>query len=176
MPDEPLPENPTTPEPERIRSGCVQGTMVVGNYNSVGSAAVFLAGATLLPFVQAVWAVVGTRAGERLDDTTRGALRRILRRELEQGAPRGSSPAPRLLTTPGGTQIRLDADMPEEALPQLLAMVFERLEEGDLNAPALVRWHPAGWLATVARSGQLYDLTWDSRRSDWVRSPASSNQ
>ncbi|MEU8669457.1 hypothetical protein OG333_37250 (plasmid) [Streptomyces anulatus] len=179
MHEEPLPENPGTPEskksappaPVNIRTGDdVQGTVVIGNHNS---AAMFIAGATLLPFLQALWGVMGTRIGERLDDTARGALRRILRRELEQGRARGNSPAPRLLTTPGGTQIRLDADMPEEALPHLLDMVFERLEEGDPDAPALVRWTPAGWLATVARSGQLYDLSWDSQRSDWVRLPAS---
>ncbi|MFJ2101487.1 hypothetical protein ACIOHR_30440 [Streptomyces anulatus] len=61
----------------------------------------------------------------------------------------------------------------EEALPELLVMAFERLEEGDPDAPALVRWTSAGWLATVVLSGQLYDLNWDIERSDWVGFPAS---
>ncbi|WP_330476767.1 hypothetical protein OG301_00155 [Streptomyces platensis] len=176
MPEESLHENTADSEQRRPDSQSKsvaigrdpQGSFVIGDNNSV---AMFIAGATLLPFLQALWAVVGTRIGERLDDATRGALRRLLRRELEEGF--GSSPTPRLLTTPAGTQIRLDADTPEEALPQLLSMAFERLEEGVPNAPALVRWTSAGWLATVARSGQLYDLTWDIERSDWVGPSAS---
>ncbi|MER7929788.1 hypothetical protein ABTY96_42785 [Streptomyces sp. NPDC096057] len=181
MPEEPLPENPAAPDPRRAgpaaRASHSFGDRAHihhggGNYNF---AYAVVAGSALLPFLQALGTAVGTRVGERLDDATRGALRRILRRELEQRAPRGSSPAPRVLSSPGGTRIRLDPDMPEEALAQLLTLVFERLEAGDPDAPALVRWTPTGWLATVARAGQLYDLSWDSQRSQWVESPAPPN-
>jgi hypothetical protein len=127
----------------------------------------FIAGATLVPFLQTLSAVVGTRTGERLDDATRGLLRRLLRHELQQGDPGGDGP-PRFLETPAGTRIRLSADTPAEALPQLLAMAFEQLEQDSSEAQALVRWTPAGWLATVARSGQLYDLTWDPEQTTWV--------
>jgi hypothetical protein len=89
----------------------------------------FVAGATLLPFLQAVWGAVGTRIGERLDDTARGALSRILRRELEE-TPLRDAATHRYLRSSGGTRVRIDADMPEEALRQLLTMAFEPLEEG----------------------------------------------
>ncbi|WP_141666029.1 hypothetical protein [Streptomyces hirsutus] len=132
------------------------------------SVVAFVAAATLLPFLQALGTAVGTRVGEHLDAGTRKTLRRILRRELERGTPREGSPLPGVLTTQAGTRIRFDADTPEEALPQLLAMTFERLEQGASDLPALVRWTAAGWLATVARSGQLYDLNWDPERTEWV--------
>ncbi|NEB04324.1 hypothetical protein [Streptomyces sp. SID13726] len=175
-------EDPAVPEP--TETGFPYPTPVPASYASrtprAGSspfgahAAVYIAaGATLLPFLQALAGAVGTRVGERLDDAARGALRRLLRRELEEGAPGESGPAPRFLTTQGGTRIRLDADLPEEALPQLLTMAFGPLEEGDPDAPALVRWTSAGWLATVADSGQLHDLNWDFGRSEWVGSTAS---
>lgn len=178
MAEEPLSEDPATLEskepvpstPAIIHIRASEGSVAGGDYNSV-TAAMFVAGATLLPFLQALGTAMGTRIGERLDDTTRRALRKILRRELEGGETCGDSPTPKLLATQGGTQIQLDADMPEEALPQLLAMTFEPLEGGD--TAALVRWTQTGWLATVARSGQLYDLRWDSQRSDWVGHPSS---
>lgn len=178
MPEEPPAGNPATPESERPDPPG-PGSIVINRrgdsgvvYNAGSNGVVmFIAGATVLPFLQALWAVVGTRVGERLDDATRRALRRILRRELEQGA-RGSSPEPRILVTEGGTKVQLDPDMPEEALPQLLYMVFDRLEE-DADA-VLVRWTPAGWLATVARAGRLHDLKWDRGRLDWVGPPPAS--
>lgn len=168
---------PATPSPWDIRVSNAQGVQV-----GVVSSQVFFfaaATATLVPFLQALGTVVGTRIGERLDDATRGALRRMLRRELEQATPGASGPASiRLSTTSGGTRIQLDAGMPEEALPQLLSMTFERLEEDGSDAPALVRWTQAGWLATVARSGQLCDLIWDAQREDWVPtlSPPTSTE
>lgn len=68
-----------------------RGAVIRGDENSVQSIAMFVAGATLLPFLQALWGAAGTRVGERLDDVTRGALRRVLRRELEE-SPRGTAP------------------------------------------------------------------------------------
>ncbi|MFE7759744.1 hypothetical protein, partial [Streptomyces sp. NPDC057429] len=137
---------------------------------TVEAVTAFAATATLLQFLQALGTTVGTRIGERLDDATRGTLRRILRRELEREAPSTARPLPGILTTSAGTQIRFDVDTPEEALPQLLAMTFERLERDVPDLPALIRWTPAGWLATVASSGQLYDLKWDPERTEWLPS------
>ncbi|WP_406242765.1 hypothetical protein [Streptomyces anulatus] len=146
--------------------------MICGDGNSIQSIAMVFAGATLLPFLQALWGAAGTRVGERLDDATRGALRRVLRRELEE-SPLGDSADCRHLTSPGGTRIRIDADMPEQALSQLLTLAFEPLEEDGPDVPALVRWTSGGWLATVARSGQLHDLNWDTGRSCWVDASAT---
>ncbi|WP_257138059.1 hypothetical protein [Streptomyces sp. b84] len=140
--------------------------------NSFESIAMLVAGATLLPFLHALWGAAGTRVGERLDDATHGALRRVLRRELEESSLGGSA-AYRHLTSPGGTRIRIDADMPVQALSQLLTLAFEPLEEDGPDVPALVRWISGGWLATVARSGQLYDLNWDAERSCWVGASAT---
>ncbi|MFI7320183.1 hypothetical protein [Streptomyces venezuelae] len=141
-------------------------TGVVAN-GSDQAVVMFVAGATLLPFLQAMWSAVGTRIGERLDDAARGALGRVLRRELEE-TPLRDAATHRYLRSSGGTRVRIDADMPEEALRQLLTMAFEPLEEGARDVPALVRWTSDGWLATVARSGRLYDLNWDLERSCWV--------
>ncbi len=180
MPDTPPRENPETSELERplptasplpvfqVQPG-VPPAIDLGTSSS--QVAYFAAAATLLPFLQALGTAVGTRIGERLDDATRGALRRILRRELERSTSRTSDPSGISgisLATPGGTRIRLDADTPAEALPQLLTMRFERLEEQGSDAPGLVRWTQEGWLATIARSGQLCDLTWDPGRTTWV--------
>lgn len=173
MPDTPPPESAATSEPGATSPPHVvrvfgplrfDGSTVAGDQFGLG---MFIAGATLLPFLQSLAAVVGTRAGERLDGATHGILRRLLRRELEQAGPGGDCP-PRFLETSAGTRIRLSADTPVEALPQLLAMTFEQLEQDSPDTQALVRWTPAGWLATVTRSGQLYDLTWDPEQTNWV--------
>ncbi|MCX4482365.1 hypothetical protein OG890_00120 [Streptomyces anulatus] len=178
---EEAPHGTANPEPDDEQTGSARSVVVGGSQgviygdrttNSFESIAMVVAGATLLPFLQALWGAAGTRVGERLDDATRGALRRVLRRELEE-SPLGDSADYRHLTSPGGTRIRIDADMPEQALSQLLTLAFEPLEEDGPDVPALVRWTSGGWLATVARSGQLHDLNWDTGRSCWVDASAT---
>ncbi|MFE5097357.1 hypothetical protein ACFRCI_45525 [Streptomyces sp. NPDC056638] len=179
MSDTPAREDPATPGPKSPvpPSPAPKEVLLVERTGEAiahtGEAvAVFAATATLLPFLQALGTTVGTRVGERLNDATRGTLRRILRRELERETPRAGRPLPGILTTPAGTRIRFDTDTPEEALPQLLAMTFERLEQDVPDLPALVRWTPTGWLATVASAGQLYDLNWDPEQTEWVPAPS----
>lgn len=145
---EEAPHGMANPEPDDEQTGSAR-SVVIGKSrvviyverttNSFESIAMLVAGATLLPFLQALSGAAGTRAGERLDDATRGALRRVLRRELEE-SPLGDSADYRHLTSPGGTRIRIDADMPEQALSQLLTLAFEPLEEDGPDVPALVRW------------------------------------
>ncbi|MER6408296.1 hypothetical protein ABT269_33395 [Streptomyces viridosporus] len=166
------PEPPTQPEPVVGDEEAAQGSIDTVANGTDQSIVMFVAGATLLPFLQAVWGAVGTRIGERLDDTTRSALSRVLRRELEE-TPLRDGATHRHLRSPGGTRIRIDAGMPEEALQQLLTMAFEPLEEGGSDVPALVRWTSGSWLATVARSGRLCDLNWDAERSCWVDASAT---
>ncbi|MFF3617404.1 hypothetical protein [Streptomyces sp. NPDC002580] len=132
----------------------------------VGDLAVWaVATVALAPFLQAVATVVGTRAGERLDDATRTRLRRLLRRRIP---PRPDNRASMLLTSISGkTRIQVDVAMPEGALPLLLTMTLDQLEAGS-NTQALVRWTQAGWLATVSRSQQLEDLIWNAERQEWT--------
>ena len=135
----------SAPEPEHAggEEEAAQRSFGVVANSSPDAIVMFVAGATLLPFLQAMWGAVGARIGERLDDTTRGALSRVLRRELEE-TPLRDGATHRYLRSPGGTRVGIDAGMPEEALQQLLTMAFEPLEEGGPDVPALVRWTSGG--------------------------------
>ncbi|MFC5959017.1 hypothetical protein ACFP51_32655 [Streptomyces pratens] len=135
----------------------------------------FAAAATLVPFLQALSGAVGTKVATRLDDATRRTVRRVLRRELRRFDQRSTRALGTLATT-GGTQIRFEAHTPEDALPQLLAMTFETIERPAPDVPALVRWTPAGWLATVSRSGQLHDLHWDPEQVAWISTTPPSGR
>ncbi|MGW2788080.1 hypothetical protein ACWC3X_44205 [Streptomyces populi] len=132
-------------------------------------------GATLVPFLQALSSTLGTKVATRLDDATRRTVRRVLRRELPQFDQR-STRALGTLSTTGGTQIRFEAHTPEEALPQLLAMTFDTIEQPTPDAPALVRWTGSGWLATVSRSGQLHDFRWDPEQAVWIATTQPSGR
>ncbi|WP_225828782.1 hypothetical protein [Streptomyces naphthomycinicus] len=138
-----------------------------GGFSLSDKVAVFLAAATLVPFLQAVASAVGSDVGARLNRATRSALKQILQRELERESSAGET-VQKVLTTPRGTRVCLDTDMPEEALAQLLVMTFETLEPDNSDIPALVRWTSAGWLATVVRVGGLTDRVWDPERAEWV--------
>ncbi|MFD8738503.1 hypothetical protein ACFV06_26820 [Streptomyces sp. NPDC059618] len=125
---------------------------------------VAVATAALAPFLQSLVSALGTRVGERLDDATRARLGRLLRRQIPAQSDRGSM---FLLSGSERTRIQIDIDMPPEALRLLPGMDLEGLEEGS-DIPALLRWTPAGWLATVSRSHQLEDLLWNAERGAWT--------
>lgn len=159
------------PRPVDIRFRASNGGIAVGHVGSVDMYFAAAAAATLAPFLQALSSTLGTKIATRLDDATRRTVRRVLRRELPRVDQR-STRALGILATSGGTQIRFEAHTPEDALPQLLAMTFETIERPTPDVPALVRWTPTGWLATVSRSGQLHDFRWDPAQAVWI--PATS--
>ncbi|MEE4597300.1 hypothetical protein V2J94_36345 [Streptomyces sp. DSM 41524] len=141
-----------------------------GSYDStagryVGEALVVLAAA---PFVQAVATHFGNRLAGAVDESTRSAVRRFLRRQVEEQRGGASTGARRLLLRPenGWGKIIVPLDLPPEGLAQL----FDLCDEGPPDGIGFCRvsWVRDGWICVprVNPEGALYQ--WDGQAKDWI--------
>ncbi|MGP4085320.1 hypothetical protein [Streptomyces sp. KR55] len=127
---------------------------------------------TLAPFVQAVAASLGSKLGDTIDASARGAVRRLLHRVRHH--PNIPPEDPRfdrmlisvsLLDEDSGARVFLDDDLPAEAVAQLLRMS----RGGTQRVRGSVQWLPHGapdgrWY--VESEGQPV-WVWDPGDHDW---------
>jgi hypothetical protein len=119
------------------------------------------------PFLQAVATHFGTRLAGVIDETTRAAVQRFLRRTATGPGPREESRASIRLTTDNGWSVVLGVDTPAEAIAQLQQIHDGPVPElAESPAPRLV-WREGAWWLQAVREGALVEQTWDAERAIW---------
>jgi hypothetical protein len=126
----------------------------------------------LVPFVQAVVAAFGTKLADAIDDRTRRAVRRLLRRTHQPPAVPGDPERIQVsvsLNSDTGVRVLLDDDLPAEAVAQLVRIATA----GPAVSDGVVLWHPKASLDGhwYVESDGRFTAVWDSDARDW-RSPA----
>jgi hypothetical protein len=123
------------------------------------------------PFLQAVAAHFGSLLAGAVDERTRAAVRRFLRREAAERA--GTSAAPLSLRTDHGWRVTFDAELPAEALAQLLELHSATPPQPLWNEPApRLSWqhHGGGWLLAGVAADGVVTYTWDAGARSWSAS------
>ncbi|WP_351230111.1 hypothetical protein [Streptomyces sp. NPDC002133] len=130
-------------------------------------------GLALAPFVQAVAESLGSKLGDTIDASARGAVRRLLQRvhhhpEIPPEDPwfaDGMRITVSLLDEDSGARVYLDDNLPAEAVAQLLKMS----RGGTQRVRGSVYWLPKG-----APDGRWYvedegrpEWAWDSAAQEW---------
>jgi len=144
---------------------------VIVRHRQTGGADVLLVVATfaLVPFVQAVASAFGAKLADAIDTSTRGAVRRLLRRVYDPPEGRDAAIQRRvsvaLSDRDSGTRVSLDSNLPAEAVAQLVRMAAHT----DAVAPGTVYWDPAGdpdgrWY--VESDGRVTSF-WDREAACW---------
>jgi hypothetical protein len=129
------------------------------------------------PFVQALLSELGTRSGQAIDNRTRQAARRFLRRHTTAEIP-GTPRVGRVRTTYGWLVI-FEQTLPAEGVVQLAGLCESEApsgSEGQPVAPGQIHWIGGRWMASAGEGVALFE--WDDAGNEWVplprRSPRSS--
>jgi hypothetical protein len=114
------------------------------------------------PFLQAVATHFGTKLAGAIDETTRVAVRRFLRREaaLDQGGS-ADPQAPIALRTDAGWALLIPVDVPAEALGQLLALQNATPPVLSTDPTPRMAWRESAWWVTGVNFGAIVELRWD---------------
>lgn len=122
------------------------------------------------PFLQAVAAHFGSKLAGAVDEGTRAAVRRFLRRESgrRSGGLGSESDRPIDLRNDLGWHVVIPVALPAEALPQLVALQ---------NAPSpylapeptpCIQWIGNAWHVMGARDGTTVLWRWDAAAGHWT--------
>ncbi|MFK4071930.1 hypothetical protein [Streptomyces sp. NPDC029674] len=121
----------------------------------------------LTPFVTAVVATFGNRAGEALNR----ALRRFVQREVSGRGQLRSAPRLELICMRperSEAQVIVDVDLPAHALRQIHTLDFAVLPAPpDGVGPPLVRWSGDCWIAAYALPERIHLQHWDTSTNTW---------
>lgn len=155
--------------PEDVELPELPPAEVTVQYRPTGAAAYLyvLVTLALAPFVQAVAAAFGTRLAQAIDEGTRHAVRRLLRRayqpaeEVEVRSPWIRRASVQLRDERTGARITIDDELPAEAVAQLVVLA----QVGPVPAGE-VFWSPRG-----DRAGRWY--VWSDSRRQSVWDPAA---
>lgn len=120
------------------------------------------------PFLQALATHFGTKLAGTIDETTRAAVRRFLRRQSDEPWRTSERPRPISLRTERGWMLTLDSDLPAEALGQLL--VVEAATPPDLadEPPPHLSWAQTAWRLVGVKDGTIAELAWDHEANHWI--------
>jgi hypothetical protein len=133
----------------------------------------------LTPFVQSLASSVGSKVGERLDQSARDALRRLMRRHaveaesLPQVAEEAGGNPPVIFTRAARPRVVVEVhdDISAEALLEITRMNFEELfgliPQDDSSQCRLIRLR-GRWVGYLA-DGQPAFCFWYSEGRKWVR-------
>lgn len=144
---------------------------VTVRHRQTGGADVLMVVSTfaLVPFVQAVVSHFGAKLADAIDASTRGALRRLLRRVYDPPEGRDAAVQRRvsvaLSDQDSGIRVSLDSNLPAEAVAQLVRMAAHTGAVG----PGAAYWDPAGdpdgrWY--VESDGRVTSF-WDREAACW---------
>lgn len=136
-----------------------------------------LAAATLVPFLQAM----STHLGERAATAIAGVWSRVVNMRSDSTAAPGEGlsaetpPYEMLLEGPNGARVFLNADLPAEAVRQLVEMGAEGL--GSLGSDPSLRWHGQVWRANT-REGSVVvgEMYWHPVAKTWGHRPPQVEQ
>ncbi len=119
------------------------------------------------PFLQAMATHFGSRLAGAIDEATRTALRRFLRREAAERS--GTSAAPINLRTDHGWRVTFDPDTPAEALAQLLDIHTATAPPLATEPEPRLTWQQPGpgWQLVGVESGTLVLRAWDPAAKCW---------
>ncbi|WP_048579566.1 hypothetical protein [Streptomyces viridochromogenes] len=121
------------------------------------------------PFLAAVATHFGNRLAGRLDDATRSAVRRFLRRTARQqtGEERRSIE----LRTERGWRITFSPSLPAEALGQLPDLCAAESPRSDIRF--VISWRTEGWTCFGALDGEFVSYRWEAEGKRWTPAPIS---
>lgn len=142
-------------------------TDVEGPGDFMTSVAIGMAAA---PFLQAVASHFGTRLAEAMDDRTRTAVRRFLRRQVEENSdPQIDRDRPRHieLRTERGWFLTFPEDLPAEALAQLVDLCST--DPPAERTAGMIDWKSDRWQATAHVDGRFAQYVWDAEANGWIR-------
>ncbi|MGW8876377.1 hypothetical protein [Streptomyces mirabilis] len=136
-----------------------------------GQIPALIAGMTLAPFLTAVVTHFGNRLAGAVDETTRTALRRFMRRELPDAAVNdGVRHGPIALQNEHGWSVLVHEELPAEAIGQLVALHAAPVPGLGRDAPGITqlvwdrnRWLLAGWSADGPALHR-----WDAELGNWT--------
>lgn len=134
---------------------------------------VAVAAVSATPFLQAVATHFGNRLAGTIDESTRAAFRRFLRRDVAE-LPDGDEAAPGLgpivLTTDRGWIVKLELDTPPEAMAQLQRIQHgpdPELELASFPTPQLA-WRDSAWRLRGVHGGVIVEWSWDTEGATWA--------
>ncbi|MFJ5547991.1 hypothetical protein [Streptomyces sp. NPDC093225] len=120
------------------------------------------------PFLQAVATHFGSALAGSIDEATRGAVRRFLRREVARApAPTEPESSPMYLHTERGWVLVVDAELPAEALQHLLLAEKAAAPALDASPPPRLVWGGVTWRLTGVRDGGIAEHTWEPAAGRW---------
>lgn len=167
-------------EPTRSQETAAEQPVVVihevsGSAFSIGGDALLggaLAAATLAPFLQAM----STHLGERAATAIAGVWSRVVGVRTAATAtthavpPTEERPYEMLLEGPNGARVFLNAELPADAVRQLVEMGAEGL--GPLGSDPSLRWHGQFWRANIREgAGVVGEMYWHPVGKSWGRQP-----
>ncbi|MGW3657095.1 hypothetical protein ACWD6R_16000 [Streptomyces sp. NPDC005151] len=121
------------------------------------------------PFLAAVATHFGNRLAGRLDDATRSAVRRFLRRQARQLG--GVESRYIELRTEQGWRITFSPSVPAEALGQLPDLCAADAPQSDIRF--VISWRIEGWTCFGAIDGEFVSYRWDAEEKRWTSAPLS---
>ncbi|WP_030610610.1 hypothetical protein [Streptomyces sclerotialus] len=122
------------------------------------------------PFLQAVAAHFGNRLAGAVDEGTRAAVRRFLRRESGRrtGDLRSESDGPIDLRNEHGWHVVIPVEVPAEALPQLFALQSAPSPYLAAEPTPCIQWIGDAWHVMGARDGVTVLWRWDAAEGRWT--------
>ncbi|MGI5467575.1 hypothetical protein [Streptomyces sp. CA-132043] len=123
------------------------------------------------PFLQAIATHFGSKLAGAVDDGTRAAVRRFLRRESGQRA-NGAQPEsarPISLRTQHGWHVVIPVEIPAEALAQLQDVEFAVPPQLAPEPIPCIQWIGNAWHVMGAHDGATVLWRWDTAAGRWTR-------
>jgi hypothetical protein len=161
--------NSSDDSPENwIRVADVSGTVVVGNQNNVMFSVA--AGMAAAPFLQAIATHFGTKLAGQIDEATRVAVRRFLRRESAHVQVSLTESHDAIsLRTEAGWSLRVPVDIPAEALGQLLTLQGAPHPALSSTPVPVLKWRESAWWVVGVNNGLIVEHRW-SPETGWSES------
>ncbi|WP_154685905.1 SCO5717 family growth-regulating ATPase [Streptomyces himastatinicus] len=119
------------------------------------------------PFISAIATHFGNRLAGAIDEATRTAVRRFLRRQV--GQEPGVEPRRIELRTEQGGRITFSPDLPVEALKQLPDLCAAEPPQSDIRL--VISWRSEGWTCFGAIDGEFVSYGWDAESKRWAPAP-----
>lgn len=136
--------------------------------------AVALAGAALVPFLQAMSTHLGGKAGEAIARVWEDLVHMRPRPAIaEAAALEPEAPYEMLLAGPNGAVVVLNSELPAEAVRQLVDIGAEGLET--LGTGPTLRWHGQIWRANLRQGAEtIEEQYWSPATKTWEPRPPSA--
>lgn len=148
--------------------------MQVGSSIFHGQIPALITGMALAPLLGAVATHFGNRLAGAIDEATRTALRRFLRRELPDAAANaGVRHGPIALQNEQGWSVLVHEELPAEAIGQLLALHAAPVPDLARDAPGTPQlvWDRGRWLLAGWSTDGPSLHRWDVELGNWISLP-----